>query len=162
MKSFLLSSLVHRFSGASLEDFVRSHPHDWLLWEPGGWNAPAATTVKLMPFAEGTPLPQTSGEALALAMEVLPTTTQLTLGRGPNVDALIAEGTLSQIHLLFMISPAGWTVRDANSRNGTWLDRQKLLPGQPVELKNGSRIKAAQVALTWYTPQGLLNRIKGG
>jgi hypothetical protein len=161
VKSFLLSSLVHRFGTASLDDFVRAHPHDWLLWEPGGWSAPAPVTVKLMPISEGTPLPQTSGEALALAMQVTPSTTQLTLGRGPNVDAMIAEGTLSQVHLLFMISPGGWTVRDANSRNGTWLDRQKLQPGQPAGLKNGSRIKAGQVALTWYTPQGLLNRIKG-
>ncbi len=162
MKSFLLSSLVHRFGAASLEEFVRAHPHDWLLWEPGGWNAPGPTTRKLTPITEGTPLPHTSGEALALALEIKADTTQLTLGRGPNVDAVIAEGTLSQIHLLFMIAPGGWTVRDANSRNGTWLDRVKLLPGQPMELKNGSRIKAAQVALTWYTPQGLLNRIKGG
>ena len=54
-----------------------------------------------------------------------------------------------------------WTVRDANSRNGTKLDGLKLEPGKPGTLANGSRLIAAQVSFTYYNCAGMLARLKG-
>ena len=109
MKSYLLSSLSFRFSSAEEETFSRAFSHDWLLWEPGAWKAPASTT-----------------------------------------------------HLLTMRgTDKAWTVRDANSRNGTKLDGLKLEPGKPLALVNGSRLIAAQVSFTYYNTTGMLARLKG-
>ncbi len=86
----------------------------------------------------------------------------LKLGRGAECDAIINDGTLSQVHLVFMRNTdASWTVRDANSRNGSKLDAVKLEPGKPETLTNGSRLVAAQVAFTFYNSAGMLTRLKG-
>lgn len=164
MRSFLISSLVFRYGSAEPGAFERAHPHDWLLWEAGAWKAPATTTLQLADRAPTPPPPargSSSGEALALGLELRPGMDQLTLGRGAECDASINDGTLSQLHLLFMRTPAGvWTVRDANSRNGSSVDGVKLEPGRPVELQSGSRIHAAQVQFTYYSPAGMLKRLK--
>lgn len=170
MKSYLISALAHRFSSAELDAFIKVHAHDWLLWEPGAWKPPGPTTLVANDKpptsnpanpASGTPAPNRAGEALALALELKKDGGQLTLGRGNECDAVINDGTLSQLHLVFMKTPHGaWTVRDANSRNGSSVDGAKLIAGKPVELKNGARVFAAQVAFTFYTPQGMLQRIK--
>ena len=160
MKSYLLSSLSFRFGSAEADAFTRSFPHDWLLWEPGAWKAPSSTTHLLSPVT--TPVPSKAGEALALALEPRPDGVPLKLGRGAECDAIVNDGTLSQVHLVFMRSADGaWTVRDANSRNGSRLDAVKLEPGKPSTLVNGSRLVAAQVAFTFYNPAGMLARLKG-
>ncbi len=159
MKSYLLSSLAFRFGSAEAETFSRAFPHDWILWEPGAWKAPASTTHLLSPAS--TPAPSKAGEALALALAPRPDGAPLKLGRGAECDAIINDGTLSQVHLVFMSGDGGWTVRDANSRNGSKLDAVKLEPGKPVLLSNGSRLVAAQVAFTFYNSTGMLARLKG-
>lgn len=160
MKSYLLSSLAFRFGSAEADTFSRAFPHDWLLWEPGAWKAPASTTHLLS--GSSTPAPSSrAGEALALALEPRADAAPLKLGRGAECDAIINDGTLSQVHLVFMKGPDGWTVRDANSRNGSKLDAIKLEPGKPMALTNGSRLVAAQVAFTYYNSAGMLARLKG-
>lgn len=160
MKSYLLSSLAFRFGSAEVDTFSRAFPHDWILWEPGAWKAPANTTHLLATGA--TPAPSKAGEALALALEPRADGQPLKLGRGAECDAIINDGTLSQVHLVFMRSAKGqWTVRDAGSRNGTKVDNVKLEPGKPVGVANGSRLVAAQVSFTFYNSDGMLARLKG-
>ncbi len=60
-----------------------------------------------------------------------------------------------------MRSPSGsWTVRDAQSKNGSRVGDWPLMPGVPVALRDGAPITAAQVALTFYTPAGLFARLR--
>jgi hypothetical protein len=170
VKSYLLSSLVFRFGSGELEAFKRAHAHEWLLWEPGAWKPPASTTALLSTVPEAraptpppgsTPTPgKVTGEALALALEPRKDGKPITLGRGNECDAVINDGTLSQIHLVFMRDEKGWTVRDAGSRNGSSVDGVKLEPGKPVLLQSGARVLAAQVAFTYYDPAGMLARLK--
>jgi hypothetical protein len=160
LKSYLISSLTFRFSTTDVEAFKKAHPHDWLLWEPGNWKPPGSTTL-VGPGLSTTPTPASTGEALALALEKKKDGGQLTLGRGPECDAVINDGTLSTLHLVFMQSDKGaWTVRDAGSRNGSKVDGLPLAAGQPQELKNGAKITAAGVTFTFYSPAGLLQRLK--
>lgn len=159
MKSYLLSSLAFRFGSADADTFGRAFPHEWILWEPGAWKAPASTTHLLT--GNQTPAPTKAGEALALALEPRADGAPLKLGRGAECDAIINDGTLSQVHLVFMKGPEGWTVRDANSRNGSKLDALKLEPGKPSTLTNGARLVAAQVAFTFYNSAGMLAHLKG-
>lgn len=159
MKSFLCSTLVQRFSGKSLEQLTRVHAHDWLLWEAGTWSPPRSSTVLIdRPTGQAGP---TNGEGLVLALEGKERSSpQITLGRGAECDLSINDGTLSQLHLLFMRSARGWTVRDAGSKNGSKLDGIVLEPGKPVELKNGAKLQAGLVTLSYYEPAGLLARLR--
>lgn len=160
MKSYLLSSLVFKHSGATIEAFFQAFPHDWLLWEPGGWRAPGTSTVG---FVGSTPTPPPpDGEALVFPLSLAFGQKELTLGRGPSADIVINDGTLSKKHLTIAIDARGsWLLRDAGSRNGTWIDGVKTQSGVPVGLTNGCRIKAAAVMLTYYSSSGLLNRLRG-
>jgi hypothetical protein len=160
VKSYLISSLTFRFSTADVDTFQKAHPHDWLLWEPGNWKPPGSTTL-VGPGVSMTPTPAQTGEALALALEKKKDGGQLTLGRGAECDAVINDGTLSTLHLVFMQNGSGlWTVRDAGSRNGSMVDGLKLTAGQPQELRNGAKVQAAGVTFTFYSPQGMLQRLK--
>ncbi|MBF5043736.1 FHA domain-containing protein [Aggregicoccus sp. 17bor-14] len=170
MKSFLVSQLARTYPGAGgaagPEAFVRAHPHAWVLWEPGAWRPPgkSTTTVVALPQVAAD---ARAGEALALALEGRPDAPgRVRLGRAPECELVINDGTLSSVHLLFLREPGGapgggWTVRDGGSRNGSWLDGVRLAPGQPQALASGARLQAAQVSLTFYTPEGLLERLRG-
>lgn len=161
MTSFLLSALSRMYRGAGFAAFSNAHPNCWIIWEPGAWKPPAKDSPTLTAIRLPTP-PPPAGEALALALAVRPgKPPQLTLGRSPTCDIEINDATLSQVHLLFMQSgPSQWTVRDAGSKNGSWLDGAQLIPGEPKPLNNGGRIQTAQVVLTYYEPQGLFTRLQ--
>lgn len=160
--SCLLSVLARMYRGASLADFQAAQPHCWVVWEPGAWKPPAKGGETVAALRVPTP-PPPAGEALALPLAgraLQPG--QFTLGRGPACDLVVNDATLSQVHLLFMQSlPGVWTVRDANSRNGSWLGSTELTAGKPEALADGDRIQAAQVALTFYEPAGLYQRLQG-
>src|SRR5947199_8831142 len=161
MRSFLISILAQKFKDADLETFKRQHPHDWLLWEPGTWKPPGRATL-VIPPEQMKAVANKSGEGLAFVMVPKKAgANQLSLGRGDECDIAINDGTLSSMHLVFMQLAGGvWTVRDAGSRNGSSVDGLKLEAGKPQPLRNGARILAAQVSLTYYTPAGLLVRLR--
>jgi FHA domain len=164
MKSFLVSQLARSFHGsapAALDAFCRTHPYAWVTWEPGAWRPPGKNTATV------AALPQVladarAGEALALALEGRPQSPErVRLGRAAECEIAINDGTLSSVHLLFVREPqGGWTVRDGGSRNGSWLDGERLEPGQPRPLTSGARLQAAQVSLTFYAPEGMYERLR--
>jgi hypothetical protein len=160
MTSFLLSALGRRFHGSTLEQFQAVHLHDWIVWEPGVWRPPRVDGTTMSAARLATPAPS-DGEALSMALVPRKNTPgQLTLGRAPTNDLEINDATLSQLHLLFMEGERGhWTVRDAGSKNGSWLEGVQLRAGQPATLEDGARVQAAQVCLTYYRPAGLMRRL---
>jgi hypothetical protein len=160
MKSFLLSALSKRYAGA-LEQLKADHPYPWLVWEPGDWKPPRANTVTLMaPLQAEAQLERRSQEALVMALE--PRGRVITLGRAPDCDIVINDGTLSGQHLLFSLSREGqWRVEDTGSRNGSAVSGgKKLEPHQSVALTNGSWISAGRCVLTYHTAEGLWSRLK--
>lgn len=160
MKSLLLSSLRSQAGTLALDGFKSSHPDPWLVWELGAWTPPSKSSSATLTGAE-SPGPQRGGEALALALAPKDRKSpQVTLGRGPENDVEVNDGTLSQTHLIFMHGPVGWTVRDARSKNGSWLDAVKLTPGNPAALRNGAKIRAAQASLVFFTPEGMFEHLR--
>ena len=161
MRSFLLSVLVRRYGGVELEAFRRTHPHDWLVWEPGVWRPALKTTTLIMQklVLPTVPAPNADGEALAFALDTN-ADKPVTVGRAPTCDIPVNDATLSQIHLQLMHGPGGWTVRDAGSRNGSWLEAAPLTAGTPFALTSGAKLRTGQVMLTYYSPGGMFARIK--
>ncbi|MGC4122509.1 MAG: FHA domain-containing protein [Myxococcales bacterium] len=160
MTSLLLSVLARMHRAQTASEFAAARPNCWLVWEPGVWKPPTKDGETLATLSVPTP-PPAVGEALALALSARSGQPgQITLGRAASCDIEINDATLSQLHLLFMeASPRVWTVRDAGSRNGSWVDQVPIAKGVPLQLKSGSRIQAAQVCLTYYDPAGLYDRL---
>lgn len=158
MKSFLLSGLKRAAAGGR-EGLVRQHPGDWLVWEPGSWKAPRANTLVLGGAPQPPPAgPTKSAEALAIA---LPEQPQVTMGRDPDSELALNDGTLSSRHLcLHRASDGRWAIEDLGSTNGTAVEGLTLRPGERMPLRNGSTIKAGDVTLTFQTSEGLWKRLQ--
>ena len=63
----------------------------------------------------------------------------VTMGRRSDNDVVIDETTVSRRHSLIMESPDGFTVRDLNTTNGTFVNRSKI--GQvEYPLRHGDQI----------------------
>jgi FHA domain len=159
LKSFLLSTLLPELDLRDAVAFARAYPHPWLLRESKA-RSPASNSgaTLLMP----TPAVVTS-EGLALAIALEPSragANQVTLGRGHACDVELDEGTLSQLHCVFLKSKDGWCVEDVGSTNGTWVDGSRLSSRQAVPVADGARIQAAQVLLTFHDSPGLWKRLE--
>ncbi|MBE2253992.1 MAG: FHA domain-containing protein [Myxococcus sp.] len=157
MKSYLLSAL-RRTGAAGREAFNKQHPGDWLVWEPGTWKAPRASTMVLDTLEDPRLVaPPKGAEGLAIA---LPTQPRVTVGRSHEVDVSLNDGTLSAQHLsLLRTSEGRWSIEDLGSTNGTTVEGLKLKAGDRMTLRNGSAIKAGQVTLTFQTSEGMWQRL---
>jgi len=68
---------------------------------------------------------------------------RLKVGREGNNDVPIRKGTISSFHATIDYRDGYYYVEDQRSTNGTFLNRRKLEPHQPAQLKSGDRIQFA-------------------
>ncbi len=159
MKSFLLSTLLPELDLRDAVAFSRAYPHPWLLRESKPRHPARAEGATLLMPKRAVAV----GEDLALAIALEPAragATQVTLGRGHACDLELEDGTLSQLHCVFLKSADGWRVEDLGSTNGTWVNGTRLADRAPVSLADGTRIQAAQVLLTFHDSLGLWRRLE--
>jgi hypothetical protein len=75
------------------------------------------------------------------------------LGREKTNDIVIPVRSVSNQHCKFAPpSQAGekWLCRDLGSKNGSFLDGQRMIPGAAYELKNSSRLELGQDIVAWF------------
>ncbi len=156
MKSWLLSALKKIASGGR-EAVVKQHAGDWLVWEAGNWKAPRAQTLVLDTVKDPAHQAPKGAEALTIA---LPMQVSISVGRAPEADISLNDGTLSGHHLtLARLSDGRWTIEDLGSTNGTTVEGLTLKVGDRMPLRNGSVIKAGQVTLSFQTAEGMWKRL---
>ncbi|MER2562962.1 MAG: FHA domain-containing protein [Myxococcaceae bacterium] len=156
MKSWLLSALKKLASGGR-DALAKQHPGDWLVWEAGNWKAPRAQTLVLETVKDAANHAPKGGEALTIA---LPMQISISVGRAPEADISLNDGTLSGHHLtLARLSDGRWTIEDLGSTNGTTVEGLTLKVGERMPLRNGSVIKAGQVTLSFQTAEGMWKRL---
>ncbi len=162
MKAYLLSWLSRNLQADDMASFARTHPGPWLVWEAGPWRPPApdrATRASSERRAR-----ESAGDALALQVAARPGSPPangVRLGRGPDNDLVVDDGTLSRSHLVLRPAEAGWTLQDLHSSNGTRVDGLAV-DGEPVPIEPGTCIEAGSVRLTFYDANGLYPRLKHG
>ncbi len=82
------------------------------------------------------------------------------VGRARNADVWLPNPRVSKYHAYFSGTPeAGYTLTDAESRNGTWVDGHKLTARTPVPLADGSEVVFGPHRFTFYTPVGFCDNI---
>lgn len=82
------------------------------------------------------------------------------VGRARNADVWLPNPRVSKYHAYFSGTPeAGYTLTDADSRNGTWVDGVQLAPRTPVPLAEGSEVVFGPHRFTFYTPMGFCENI---
>jgi pSer/pThr/pTyr-binding forkhead associated (FHA) protein len=91
-----------------------------------------------------------SGEVFSLAAATV------TFGRDPSNTIAVADPALSRHHCIFSKDDQGWTLRDAGSSNGTFVNGLQVATHRLVE---GDRISAGGSVLLFVraSPSGVAN-----
>lgn len=83
------------------------------------------------------------------------------LGRSRRCDLLIVDRTVSKMHAFITYDHAGrLVIGDGTSTNGTFLDEQRLTPGQMVPLHDGAVLRFGSLHATWMLPSSLFGLIR--
>jgi pSer/pThr/pTyr-binding forkhead associated (FHA) protein len=69
-------------------------------------------------------------------------------GRHPDSDIFLDDITVSRRHAELVRVPAGFTVRDVGSLNGTYLNRERI---DEAPLANGDEIQIGKFKLVFFT-----------
>ena len=88
----------------------------------------------------------------------------ISVGRAANSDIVLALGPISKVHGYFLKGLDGdWSVVDQRSRNGIFLNQQRLEPGQQHPVKDGDTIRfGEEVTFELMFPEALLKFLRGG
>lgn len=109
-------------------------------------------------------LPAGAGPRLVVAGTgvtiTLPLQAEISIGRAdpqgqevPDVDLEPHGGRMAGVsrrHAMLLRGPVGWLLEDLHSTNGTFVNGEPVLPGQPVALKSGDQVRFGQLLLSFY------------
>lgn len=66
---------------------------------------------------------------------------ETSIGRGPANTIQLTDTFISGVHTQMRFHNGFWYVTDANSRNGTYVNNQKLEPGKPMPARPGDIVQ---------------------
>ncbi len=76
---------------------------------------------------------------------------KITLGRAPNCDCMIDNGTVSTEHARLSYHHSQWWLEDLSSRNGTFLNQTRI--EVPTVIIDGDEIRCGEVEFTFSVEQ---------
>jgi pSer/pThr/pTyr-binding forkhead associated (FHA) protein len=129
-----------RFQGVPASDTDHVEVHD-----VRGLNAEDQATIEAL--RPGTALlivlrgPNTGARFLLDDLEV-------SAGRHPDSDIFLDDVTVSRKHAIFVGSDEGYTVRDAGSLNGTYVNRERI---EEARLHTGDEVQIGKFRLVYYS-----------
>jgi hypothetical protein len=165
-----LSRLRRVAREGSLASFVKTYPVPAVLVVDVGVGAaegnPAATTQAgpqlVTLFKSGKSAFRYLDEvAFLLKRPGNPFPQFISVGRTPNNDVVIGVETVSKLHGYFTQKEGRWFVTDFRSTNGTLLNGEPLVSGQPQPVATGDQVRwGDQIVTEFLTPQALFERAR--
>ena len=106
----------------------------------------------IMRLADGTTLLISTRGAVSGSRYLLDED-EITVGRDPSSDILLDDSTVSRTHAVFRRINGNYSVIDAGSLNGTYVNRQRV---DSQELKNGDEIILGKFRLVYFTNKAVI------
>jgi len=141
-------------------------PHPVLVWEPPTREAGHIETTdvsgKQADFAKGEPV------AVEIVKGVVPNAFPfgVTVGHAENNDVVLRHDQVSRFHAYFQQSGRRRHLVDANSRNGTWIEDEKLSPSKAYPLPPRATLRFGKLSVVFLEPDQLAGfldeRMKAG
>jgi hypothetical protein len=160
--SFGLSHLARRLM-VDPERTRASFTTPALLWEAPPVNGSDSGHWMMTDAGHALTRPR-AGEPLILPVEKVPGRNNpfamgVTIGRVETNDIIIDDGSVSRFHawLQYDERQHTWSLTDAESKNGTWVDGAKAEGKQRVTLKDGAEVKVGDVVMRFMLPATLLD-----
>ncbi len=76
------------------------------------------------------------------------------LGRTPATDLVLSDHSISKQHAVFhRVGGTHWELEDTSSKNGTWIDDLRLIPGVPVRIESKEELRFGRIHLRFFTPE---------
>ena len=81
----------------------------------------------------------------------------VTVGRVESNDIVVDDGSVSRFHAWLQKDERTkeWSLTDAESKNGTWVDNVQLAGKQRVVLRDGAKLKFGDVEMEFFLPAAL-------
>mgnify|MGYP000174331019 FL=1 len=108
----------------------------------------------IMRLADGTALLISTRGAVSGSRYLLDED-EITVGRDPSSDILLDDSTVSRTHAVFRRINGNYSVIDAGSLNGTYVNRQRV---DSQELKNGDEIMIGKFRLVFFTKSAIISQ----
>ena len=80
----------------------------------------------------------------------------VTVGRIATNDVPLDDVSVSRFHAWIQKNAKDWVLCDADSKNGTFLDGQRLAPNQKLPIKDKSKLKFGEVEVTFFGVEALI------
>jgi hypothetical protein len=135
--------------------FATKYVGDWLVWEPGPWQAPARNTMSTLKVDAASATPQ-QGDALCFFLGAA-NGRALGIGRDPTSDILLSDGTVSRQHAILSGLNGAWQVKVVPGRAAT-LAGLALIESERVILP-GQLLQVGGVQLSFHDTSSLLRRL---
>ena len=137
-----------------------------LLRDDGGGDGPGSEST--LTLADDAVRPPSNGSASFDRSPVYPVEKKpgasfpemITIGRTPNNDIPLADPSVSRLHCYFKPAAHGFVVADAGSKNGTWLNHERLEARKEVPIFNGAMLKVGDVCLFFYHAEALYELLR--
>ncbi len=86
----------------------------------------------------------------------------ITVGRTEQNDVAIDDASVSRFHAFFQFDPKAqaWKVVDAESKNGTWVNAQKLTGATAQVVMDGARLRFGDIELVYFAPDSFMQYLK--
>ncbi|HXU70583.1 MAG TPA: FHA domain-containing protein [Polyangia bacterium] len=86
---------------------------------------------------------------------------EVSIGR-EGADVVLPSGKISKLHAVFSMGGGLPSLSDSGSKNGTWLNGNKLPHGRAVPVDVGDTIQFASVSATLWSIDDLVAAVAGG
>ena len=85
----------------------------------------------------------------------------ITVGRTANNDVVLNHITVSRFHAYFRHKGDGWTLSDAGSKNGSFLESERLEARKERAIESGDRLRMGDVEVTFFAVSDLFDMLSG-
>jgi hypothetical protein len=107
-----------------------------------------------------------AGEALIFTVEkvlsaVNPFPMGVTIGRVETNDVIVDDASVSRFHAWLQLDERKgvWSLTDAESHNGTWVNGVRCEPKKKVPLSDGAEVRVGDASLRFFLPEALIAHV---
>ncbi len=111
---------------------------------------PAHTEDALTAAAINATDPSAQSRLLTVSKRGTMFPSKLTVGRTKNNDVFVQDAGMSKLHAFFELRDGTYTLVDASSRNGTFINARRLQGTAPAALKSGDRIQFSGLCYRFF------------